>query len=420
VPLSGIGHPPARDRGTVRRWLARIAPAALGLVLCEGAVRALTVRDPTSGVESILGHPLLPYAPPRTVIPGPYAAYVSADPDLGWALVPNGRTRDGRYEANADGIRAPRGVRYPAVRAGRGLLRVVTVGDSFTHGDGVGVEETWQRTAERLRPGLEMINLGVPAYGTDQAYLRWIRDGARLRPDVAVLGIWPENICRNLNVVRAFLQPAERPALLSKPRFVLVGGDLELRNVPALHGQALADALASPAGAALLRDEQWAIAGEQDARPWHLSRLARAAATGASLRRRRAMRERLYSGEDPAGIQLTAAIAAAFRDHAGRAGAVPLVVILPMADLLDRDGSRPLAEALRARGLDPIDLAPGMARAVAAGGRGRFYQPDGHLTADGNALVAGALAARLPQAPMEASWARHHFISTKSDHGRDQ
>jgi hypothetical protein len=415
VPLSGTPRPPASAR---RRLVTALAQAAAAALLCEAALRAATTRDERSGLESVAGHVLLPYTSPRTVDRGPYASYVASDPDLGWALVPDGRTRDGLYRANAQAIRAPAGLRYAPTPA-RGRVRVVTVGDSFTHGDGVGVEATWQRALERMRPELEMVNLGVPAYGTDQAYLRWLRDGARLHPHVAVLGIWPENICRNLNVVRSYLQPAEAAAMLSKPRFVPGGRGLQLVNVPALHGHALAEALAGPTPA-LLRHEYWALPGEDEPRAWHRSRAMRVAATIASLRRRKAMREALYSGEEPAGIALTAAIADAFARHARRAGAVPVVAILPMADLLERDGARPLARALEARGLAPIDLGPPMARAVADAGRRRLFQPDGHLTADGNQVVAGALAARLPQASMAAPWTRHHFISTNSDHGRDQ
>ncbi len=416
VPLSGIPRP--SSPASARRWRAALAQTAAGLLLCEASLRCLTVDAP-GNVPSIAGHVLLPYTPPRDASPGPYAAYVAPDPELGWSLVANGRTRDGLYEANPDAIRAPAGVRYPALpRPGR--LRVVTVGDSFTHGDGVGIDGTWKRAAEGLRPDLEVINLGVPGYGTDQAYLRWVRDGARLRPHVAILGIWPENVCRNLNVVRFFLQPAERSPVVSKPRFVLGRGGLELVNAPALGGRPLAAAISAPAASGVLRHEYWALPGEREPRAWYRWRTARVAATIASLRKRKAMREALYSGEDPAGLRVTAAIAAAFKAHAERSGATPLVVILPMADLLAREGSRPLAAALAARGLDPLDLGPVMAAAVARAGRSRFYQPDGHLTAEGNGVVAGAIAARLGQAPMAASWDRHHFMSTKSDHARDQ
>jgi hypothetical protein len=417
VPLSGTRRPLAGTRR--RRLLPALAQAAAAALLCEGALRAATTRDDRSGLESVGGHVLLPYTPARDVDRGPYASYVAPDPELGWALVADGRTQDGLYQANGQAIRAAAGVRYTETPAA-GRLRVVTVGDSFTHGDGVGVEATWQRAVERLRPELEVVNLGVPAYGTDQAYLRWRRDGARLHPHVAVLGIWPENICRNLNVVRYYLQPAEAAAMLSKPRFVDGPRGLHLVNTRAPAGRALATALAGPGAPSLLRHEYWAIPGEGEARAWHRSRVARVAATIASLRRRKAMREALYSGEDPAGIDLTVAIADAFVGHARGAGATPMVAIFPMADLLDGNGSRPLVKALAARGLDPVDLGPAMAAAVAAGGQARFFQPDGHLTADGNEVVARALAARLAQAPMAAPWTRHHFISTNSDHGRDQ
>jgi hypothetical protein len=127
-------------------------------------------------------------------------------------------------------------------------------------------------------------------------------------------------------------------------------------------------------------------------------RLARVAATVASVYRRRALRERLYAGADPSGIELTVAIAEAFHRDAEGHGAVPLVVLIPMYDLLARypdDDSLPLARALRARGLDVIDLGPPMAREVNAHGPSCCYQADRHLTPEGNRRLAGWLLERL-------------------------
>jgi hypothetical protein len=310
---------------------------------------------------------------------------------------PRGSTPDGLYQANAEGARAAADRIY-GERSPPGRLRLLTVGDSFTHGDGVGIEDTWQRDLERRRADLDVVNLGVPGYGTDQAYLRWHRDGARLNPHFALLGIWPEDICRNLNVVRFFLQPAGGFGFLSKPRFVLADGRLETLNEPVLEGEPLVRALTDPASAPLLRHDYWAIPGDLEPRPWQHMRVARAVATVANLYHRRELRERLYAGRDASGIEVTVAIAEAFRRDAESNGAVPLVVLIPMLDLLARypdEDALPLARALRARKLDVIDLGPPMARVVRERGRSCCYVADTHLSAEGNRRVAGWLLERL-------------------------
>jgi hypothetical protein len=243
-----------------------------------------------------------------------------------------------------------------------------------------------------------VINLGVPGYGTDQAYLRWRRDGARLHPLFAVLGIWPEDICRNLNVVRFFFQPVGGLVFVSKPRFMAAPRGLTALNAPVLDGEPLVSALSDPPKAPLLRDDYWAIPGDLEPRPWQRLRAARVAATVAQLYRRREMRERLYTGADASGIEVTVAIAEAFHQDAERHGSVPMVVLIPMLDLLERypgEGDFPLARALRARGVRTLDLGPPMARAVRAEGPACCYRADGHLSAQGNRRLAGWLLERL-------------------------
>src|SRR5690606_2816732 len=109
-------------------------------------------------------------------------------------------------------------------------------GDSFTFGDEVGDDDTWAVALERALAehgiAAEVLNFGVNGYGTDQAYLRWRRDGRRFAPDVVVYGFQPENALRNLNVFRAlYFAATDMP--LQKPRFLLEGGadDRALRAI---------------------------------------------------------------------------------------------------------------------------------------------------------------------------------------------
>jgi len=79
-----------------------------------------------------------------------------------------------------------------------GTVRILVVGDSFTYGSGVASEETYPKRLERLLaehagPRVEVINAGVPGYGTvhEAAFLR--AQGWGYEPDVLVLQMFPDN-----------------------------------------------------------------------------------------------------------------------------------------------------------------------------------------------------------------------------------
>jgi lysophospholipase L1-like esterase len=380
--------------------IAAAMSLAVPLALGEAATRALTRVLPQNGMPAFLGIPLLPFRPAFEAVvawseEAEEAEYVGPDAALGWSIVPNGRALDGRYEANAQGARAPRDVVYAATPP-PGKRRVVTVGDSFTHGDGVAGPDTWQRRLEGERADLEVVNFGVPGFGTDQAVLRWRRDAAPLRADVALLGIWPENLCRNLNVIRYFLQPAS--GFSQKPRFTADANGLTVIGQPVLTGEALARAVTEPAATPLVAHDLWADPRDVEPAAWQASRLARVVATLWRTRERKALRERLYGGDDPRGIELTVAIARAWAGEVAATGVAPRVVLIPMVELLETypdEDSFPLVRALRAAGVETIDLGPPMTREVRARGAACCFQDDGHLSPEGNALVARWLAERL-------------------------
>lgn len=385
----------------LRRWgLFALVMVVVPLGIAELVTRALTHVLPENGMEAFLGIPLLPYRPEPAQVRAwiertAQGTYVAPDPDLGWVIVPNGRTLEGRYEANAQGARARADVVYaPAPPAGK--RRLIAVGDSFTHGDGVTNDETWVARLGALRGDVEAVNLGVPGYGTDQAVLRWRRDGAPLRADLVVLGIWPENIGRNLSLVRYFLQPAG--GFGSKPRFVAGAQGITVVNQPVLAGDALVAAVTEPLATPITADDYWMIPRDVTPHAYQRLRVARVAGTLVSLYQRRALRQALYAGRDPRGIEITVAIAAWFEREVAATGAIPQVVLIPMRELLDvypDENSFPLARALRAAGIEPIDLGPPMAQVVRERGVACCYAADGHLTPEGNDLIAHWLAERL-------------------------
>jgi hypothetical protein len=160
-------------------------------------------------------------------------SYLTYDSALGWVQRPNGSSENGLYHANSHGVRTASSEKMTT--KGENRLRVVLLGDSYTHGDEVLFEQTWGAYLEQKLAGVgiqvEVINLGVPGYGMDQAYLRWKSSGAVWSPDLVVFGFQPENVKRNLNLVRLFYYRQSRIPFF-KPRFILAGRLLEMVNAP--------------------------------------------------------------------------------------------------------------------------------------------------------------------------------------------
>jgi hypothetical protein len=77
-----------------------------------------------------------------------------------------------------------------------GELRILTLGDSFTYGTGVRLEDTWPEVLETLirkgRPGrVEVINGGFAANAPSPAgFPNWLRnEGIRFEPDLVIVGL---------------------------------------------------------------------------------------------------------------------------------------------------------------------------------------------------------------------------------------
>lgn len=139
------------------------------------------------------------------------------DPLLGW---PAKRKR----EDSAGGI-IPR--KTPSFQTA-GSECISTYGDSFTYGDEVGDTEAWANVLSEAL-GCRVANFGVGGYGTDQAYLRYNANPAD-RARVVMLGIFPDNVMRNVNRYRYFLDGQTVFSL--KPRFILDGEHLKLVGIP--------------------------------------------------------------------------------------------------------------------------------------------------------------------------------------------
>ena len=114
---------------------------------------------------------------------------VAADPLIGHEHRPNTRARLMGVDVaiNSRGLR-DREIPYERTP---GTLRILMLGDSFTEGWGVPVEETWSRRIERLyaQRGMraEAINAGVGNYNTVMEVNWFFAEGHKYRPDIVVL-----------------------------------------------------------------------------------------------------------------------------------------------------------------------------------------------------------------------------------------
>jgi hypothetical protein len=152
-------------------------------------------------------------------------AVATFDPELGWSYIANhaGVQRFGSDSRPVDMIFDEFGARV--ARAGdrhdRRRPSLLLVGCSFTMGHGLTHEESIAGQLERL-PGfpLQVVNLAVQGYGTDQALLQLRRYMDHFNTRVVVYGFLCDHVRRNANRDRRLLYPGGR-FLGTKPRFQL-------------------------------------------------------------------------------------------------------------------------------------------------------------------------------------------------------
>lgn len=120
----------------------------------------------------------------REMFLGSQYTFFRYDPLLGWSNLPGAHGILERSEfrtmidINADGMR------YGAVGPKQGL-RVAVLGDSFTWGHGVKVEERFTDIVEK-QLGVEILNFGVSGYGPVQ-YLQQLDHVLTFKPDLVIV-----------------------------------------------------------------------------------------------------------------------------------------------------------------------------------------------------------------------------------------
>ncbi len=102
-----------------------------------------------------------------------------------------------------------------------GQTRIVVLGDSIAFGCDVTDEQTFSAILDSSRADVEVVNLAVQGYGTDQQMIRLEKEGLRYRPDIVLLGFCTANDFED-NRRSKYLYDNEHP----KPYFVVKDGEL--------------------------------------------------------------------------------------------------------------------------------------------------------------------------------------------------
>jgi hypothetical protein len=319
------------------------------------------------------------------------------DEELGWPLA------DWATSGTRDASGAKRNADFPD--ASEPCLSAY--GDSFIWGDDVPLQDGWIEQLSRLL-GCRVANFGVSGYGTDQAYLRFRRLTFDKAP-VVILGIFPDDIVRNVNQYRAFLGMELEPFLV-KGRFVL-DGDQNLQWIarPALDSSSFLELHRKPN---LFLPHEHLLPGTQDGPvavrfPYTLTlmRFTMAPRVWNRLRGQTPWFD-FYSPKHASGaVPLTLAIARAFAQEAERRGARAITIMLPSAGSFrawSRFGAPDYADFVKAAadaGLNIFDPLPAVARQLEGRDHCTLYAREascgGHFGVAGSALIAEVVAAEL-------------------------
>ncbi len=280
------------------------------------------------------------------------------DPGLGWAL--KGNYHSDGINTNVHGQRGL--VDWPVERQ-PGKKRILIIGDSYTFGFQVRDEETYpQILLTRFLPKYEVINWGVPGYGTDQQVLLYEREGKIFQPDLVILGFFTRDVFRNDTWFRSYAKPV-----------------FELRENEVVLAQ---HEIPSPTELVRIYES-----GEKKIGPKGLFLTE-------YLKRLRVKLDRRSLDENSPEWRITAGILERFLRSAERYGTQAFLLIIPNEEILQKDRSathdtvRLLSAECGRLGMPYLDLTPAFREKSKTDSR-PLYQ--GHFTPWGDEVTAEAL-----------------------------
>jgi hypothetical protein len=381
---------------------------SLGIALAAGEVFVRVAGHvDEDGTFFFRGRAIPPYALPvkhaRQLIdqylhdPASYFVY---DPDLGWTNRPNSCALARMYCANSFGLRSDRDYSAAIPPA---TLRISLFGDSFIHGNDVQLADTIAPQLEEILAARgvksEALNFGVGAYGFDQAWMRYQRDGTHFDTNVVVQGMQIENASRDITVFRLIAFPTSAIPF-SKPRFFLSGADqLRVVNKPAIEPQRIPNALANFYRSPLRKYDVWFT----DKYQHHWYSRSRLISTFVELIRARksgtlTAPPRDVSSPDGEAMNVTLAILQREHDEVLKSGKRFLLVELPLRESIEAVvAGKPdpwAAHVARVSSrFELVSTMPGFVAYAKEHGVGSLFV--GHYSRAGNRLIAEAIADRV-------------------------
>jgi lysophospholipase L1-like esterase len=208
----------------VKKWAMRAVLAllgvSLGLVLVETMLR--TFYPQYGGKEPGQFHPILG---------------VSLIPNFEGVHIAYGHENVTNIHTNSLGFRDSE-VQIPKPE---NVFRILVLGDSMTFGLGVMEEEAFPAVLEDMLNGgekakgvqYEIVNAGVPGYGTAQELLQYQLHGPKLNPDLVILAFLAANdLLDNLCVDQVLSDRTVVHSGSTRPCFALRNGELAIVHGP--------------------------------------------------------------------------------------------------------------------------------------------------------------------------------------------
>jgi lysophospholipase L1-like esterase len=183
----------------MKKWLLRLGLVVIGpvvmLLLLEAVWQA--IGDPRIGENEVWLTKVAAHS--RLGVMGMFE--LDEDEAVSFRLKPGFEAKIGKqtYRINSHGMRGPEVSKQRI----SGVKRILLVGDSYAFGYGVDESATvsaqLQARLSVKHTGIEVLNMGVPAYHTGQELRRLELDGMSFTPDLVVLIYYPnDNIQQTL------------------------------------------------------------------------------------------------------------------------------------------------------------------------------------------------------------------------------
>jgi len=175
---------PMKPPSRWRRWIMRLLLLEFSLMFAflVGEVAVRLIAPQVLFPRYVTGSPL------GIRVPVPNARYTHTSPEMSV-----------EFRLNAMGIRSDR--EYTMLKP-PGVFRIVGLGDSFTQGYEVNVEETYLYQLEKILKErgytVEVINLGVSGFGNAEELIFLKKFGFRFDPDVVIVGHFTNDIIDNM------------------------------------------------------------------------------------------------------------------------------------------------------------------------------------------------------------------------------